>query len=115
MISAFDASDQAPDLTILYGDFVADPDVSPVEQLNRLATVVAAMRALLNDPQALMRRATELIEGTAAPLFTAAIVALGVTRMVAGPTVPGYLDLVPRHRSAAVAVAAVQYERGALA
>jgi transcriptional regulator with XRE-family HTH domain len=44
-------------------------DNPDLEQINRLAIAVAKVRALLNDPTALMRRATELMEGTAKPLL----------------------------------------------
>jgi len=44
-------------------------DNPDVEQVNRLAVAVARVRALLNDPTALMRRATELMEGKAKPLL----------------------------------------------
>jgi transcriptional regulator with XRE-family HTH domain len=44
-----------------------DPDW---RDINRLEFAVGRARALLNDPAALLRRASELLEGNARPVFT---------------------------------------------
>lgn len=103
MIAVIDTTNTPSDEPPYLGELI-ESDAPSVEELNRLAVVLAAMRAVLNDPEALMRRAAELLDGTAKPLFVAAFVSLGVMRMVAGPSVPGYLDL-PRHRSTPVVIA----------
>lgn len=81
-----------------------NPDAA---QVHRLALAVARVRALLNDPTALMRRATELLEGTARPLLVVALVALSAFRMTAGPATPGYFQIVPRRSPAITAPATV--------
>jgi transcriptional regulator with XRE-family HTH domain len=60
---------------------LSNPDAVEV---SRLASAVISVRALLNDPAALMRRATALLDGTAKPLL-----AMAVTLSIA--TAPGIL------------------------
>lgn len=64
---------------------VDNPDVV---QMTRLAASVAKVRGLLNDPAALMRRATELLEGTAKPLLVVAVVGLTALRVLISSPVP---------------------------
>lgn len=90
---------------LIYGDLIDDPEVSETERLNRLALAVAAMRAMLNDPAALARRAADLMDGTAKPLLTFAVVGLTVVRMSLGPVAVPNHATHPRARHApAVAV-----------
>ena len=79
-------------------DYEADPDPA------RLERAIARLRKLLNDPEALRRRAAALIAGTAQPLLAAIFVGLTAVRMVAGPPAPGYFAIV-WHRRPPVAVA----------
>lgn len=46
-----------------------DPDDISREDLERLSVAAAKLRALVDNPIALMQRARELLEGTAEPLF----------------------------------------------
>ena len=44
-------------------------NVPDIQELKRLQGAVIRIRALLNDPAALMRRASQLLDGTAGPLL----------------------------------------------
>jgi len=46
-----------------------DPDEITPEDLERLSVEAAKLRALVDNPIALIERARELLEGTAEPLF----------------------------------------------
>ena len=90
---------------LLYGDLIDDSEVSETERLNRLALAVAAMRAILNDPAALARRAADLLDGTAKPLLAFAVVGLAVVRMSLGPVaVPTHAAHVRARHAPVVAV-----------
>ena len=84
---------------------IDDPDASETERLNRLALAVAAMRAILNDPAALARRAADLLDGTAKPLLAFAVVGLAVVRLTIGPVaVPAHVAHLRSRHAPAVAV-----------
>jgi len=44
-------------------------DIPDIQELKRLQGAVIRIRILLNDPAALMRRASKLLDGTAGPLL----------------------------------------------
>jgi hypothetical protein len=46
-----------------------DPDEITPDDLERLSAAAAKLRALVDNPIALIERARELLEGTAEPLF----------------------------------------------
>ena len=79
-------------------------DNPDIEQVNRLAVAVSKVRALLNDPAALARRVSDLMEGKAKSLLVVGVIGLTALRMAAGP--PAHVGAkLPRHSSAAVAAA----------
>jgi transcriptional regulator with XRE-family HTH domain len=80
-----------------------NPDVIEVQ---RLAAAVAKVRGLMNDPAALMRRASELLDGRAKPLLVPAVVALLSMRAIGGPPTQQYWT-VPGGRRSTVAAARV--------
>lgn len=81
-----------------------NPDV---QEVARLQHAVTRVRVLLNDPAALMRRASELLDGTARPLLVLAVVALLGLRAVGGPMTQQYWTGVHGRRATVAAARAL--------
>lgn len=62
---------------------LSNPDAVEV---TRLAAAVVKVRGLLNDPVALMHRASELLEGAAQPLLVLAVTVASLIRTFGAPT-----------------------------
>ena len=82
---------------------LSNPDAVEV---SRLASAVIAARALLNDPAALMRRATALLDGTAKPLLVLALTLAIAARMFTAPVLHPTTSYT-RRATAAVVMARV--------